>query len=230
MGTKYPFFTIGFIKCSEPYYLSDKILRGRDRMNFHDEMKFNKLSKNNIGFAKFALDTLLTTKSINFASYSLDKEGSYFLKNFGGDPWKAYEDIAIRLLESTISENEIIFVIADYVTTPPHIKFEVNVKRQINNKLKRLAIGGICRFDSKSNNLLQLADLIIGTINYDLKLSTGLILRGDKYKRRLLQYFKRKIGIKDFIDGFHKKPFNIFVDKDVKIRLTLSPPILKLKK
>lgn len=78
MGTKYPFFTIGFIKCSEPYYLSDKILRGRDRMNFHDEMKFNKLSKNNIGFAKFALDTLLTTKSINFASYSLDKEGSYF--------------------------------------------------------------------------------------------------------------------------------------------------------
>ena len=77
---------------------------------------------------------------------------------------------------------------------------------------------------------MQLADLIIGTINYDLKLSTGLILRGDKYKRRLLQYFKRKIGIKDFIDGFHKKPFNIFVDKDVKIRLTLSPPILKLKK
>jgi len=94
----------------------------------------------------------------------------------------------------------------------------------VNNELKRLAIAGVCRFDSKSNDLLQLTDLIVGSINYDLKLSTGVILRGDKYKRRFLAYFKECLGIKDknFLEGFRNYMFNIFVDKDVKRRLPLE--------
>ncbi|MBU2564594.1 DUF3800 domain-containing protein [Patescibacteria group bacterium] len=218
------FFTVGFIKCSQPYYINSRIIYERRKNNFYDEMKFNKLSKNNIGFAKLALDLFLSTKSLQFCSYSLDKEGEYFKNTFSENPWKAYEDISIRVLESSISDNEILIINADYVSTPKDIKFEVNVKRKINKKLKRLAIAGVCRFDSKTNDLLQLADLIVGTINYDLKLSTGLILKGDKYKKRFLNYFKEKIGISDrnFIDGFRSHIFNIFVDKDIKQRLPLK--------
>lgn len=217
------FFTIGFIKCSQPYYLQSKILYERQKRNFFDEMHFNKLSKNNIDFAKFAIDSLLATRSLCFYSYSLDKKGDYFDREFAGDPWKAYEDISIRVLESSIPENEILIVLADYITTPRHVRFEVNVKRKINEKLKRLAIAGVCRFNSKSNDLLQLSDLIVGAINYDLKLSTNIILKGDKYKKELLRYFKEMIGLKDknFTEGFRSHMFNIFVDKDVKQRLPL---------
>ena len=221
---KDPFFTVGFIKCSQPYYLQSKIIYERRKRNFRDEMKFNKLSKNNIDFAKFALNSLFSTRSLNFNSYSLDKEGEYFIREFNGDPWKAYEDISIRVLKSALPSDEILIVIADYITTPRDIRFEVNVKRRVNDELKRLAIAGVCRFDSKSNDLLQLTDLIVGAINYDLKLATGVILRGDKYKRRFLEYFKENLGMKDknFLDRFKNYMFNIFVDKDVKKRLPLE--------
>lgn len=224
LDPKDPFFTVGFIKCSQPYYLSSKIIYERRKRNFHDEMKFNKLSKNNIDFAKLALDSLFSTRSISFNSYSLDKEGEYFNREFDGNPWRAYEDISIRVLKSALSSNEILIVIADYVPTPKDIRFEVNVKRRVNDELKRLAIAGVCRFDSKSNDFLQLTDLIVGAINYDLKLSTGIILKGDKYKRRFLEYFKENLGIKDknFLDGFRNYMFNIFVDKDAKQRLPLK--------
>ncbi len=220
---KDPFFTVGFIKCSQPYYLQSKILHERQKRNFFDEMHFNKLSKNNIDFAKFAVDSLFATRSLWFYSYSLDKQGDYFNREFSGDPWQAYEGISIRVLESAIPDNEILIVLADYITTPKIIRFEVNVKRKINEKLKRLAIAGVCRFNSKSNDLLQVSDLIVGAINYDLKLSTNIILRGDKYKRRFLEYFKEMIGLKDksFADGFRGHMFNIFVDKDIKQRLPL---------
>jgi len=221
---KDPFFTVGFIKCSQPYYLNSKIIYERQKRNFHDEMKFNKLSKNNIDFAKFALESFFLTRSISFCSYSLDKHGEYFNREFNGNPWKAYEDISIRVLKSALPSDEILIVIADYVPAPKDIRFEVNVKRRVNDELKRLAIAGVCRFDSKSNDLLQLTDLIVGAINYDLKLSTSVILRGDKYKRRFLEYFKENLGIKDknFLEGFRNYMFNIFVDKDVKRRLLLE--------
>lgn len=219
-----PFFTVGFIKCSQPYYLQSKVLYERQKRNFFDEMHFNKLSKNNIDFAKFSLDSLLATRSLWFHSYSLDKTGDYFNREFSAEPWQAYEDISIRVLEPAIPNNEILIVLADYITTPKSIKFEINVKRKINEKLKRLAIAGVCRFNSKSNDLLRITDLIIGAINYNLKLSTGLILSGYKYKRRFSEYFKEIIGLKDrnFIGGFRSHIFNIFIDKDIKFRLPLD--------
>jgi len=59
-----PFFTIGFIKCSQPYYLQSKISYERQKKNFYDELKFNKLSKNNIDFAKFVIDSFFSVPSL----------------------------------------------------------------------------------------------------------------------------------------------------------------------
>ncbi len=217
-----PFFTIGLIKCSQPYYLYSKLTYERNKRNFHDEMKFNKLSRLNIDFAKFAIDSFLDTRSIWFYSYTIDKQGNYFQKKFNNNPWIAYEQISIRLAESSLSPNEILILLADHVTTPKNIHYEVSVKEKINKKANRLAMAGVCRFDSRGNDLLQVVDLFIGAINYDLKIATGIIGKGDKYKKELVKFIKENIGTKNFTEGFRNKKFNIFVDQDLKQRLSFK--------
>jgi len=185
-------------------------------------MKFNKLSKNNLEFAKFAVGALLDARSTHFYSYSVDKEGEYFKREFFGDSWRAYEKLTLRLIkDAVLSPKEILVLIADYVPAPSDIRYEVSVKRELNSALKRLALAGVCRFDSRSNDLLQLVDLVIGAISYDLKLATGVIKNGSKYKRRLSEFLKESLGADSFINGFRSRHFNIFVDKDTKLRLPL---------
>ncbi|MDD2646777.1 MAG: DUF3800 domain-containing protein [Patescibacteria group bacterium] len=215
--TNAPFFSVGLIKCSQPYYLNSLLTYKRNEKNFHDELKFNKLSRKNINFAKLALECFLNTKSIWFYSYLVDKKGVYFLHEFDSNPWIAYEEISIKLIEAALAPSEILIVIADHVTTPPNIKYEVDVKKKINEQHQCLSVAGVCRIDSRANDMLQLVDLMIGAINYDLKLKSNLV-SGDKNKIEFLEYFKTILGIKDFVCGFKNKQFNIFVDKDVKKR------------
>jgi len=208
-----PYFTIGILKMSTPYYLQSKILYERSKKNFHDEIKFNKISGKNIDFAKFIIDCVFNVRSLNFYSYTTHKKSKYFLQNFSTDIWSAYEKITLKLLDVTLAEKEVIILIADHITTPKDIQFEVNIKKNFNMSKKRLAISGVCRFDSKSNDLLQVVDLIIGCINYDVKLQNKLVT-GDKHKIEISNYLKAKLGTVTLENGFKNYNFNIFVEQD----------------
>lgn len=218
--TKDPFFTVGIIKTSQPYYLLKKIHYERQKNNFYDELKFNKLSKNNVNFAKNLLNIFFNTRSLYFYSYSVEKEGDYFKREFASNPWSAYQQLTVRLVKATLSPKEVLILLADHVTTPKNVRFEVDVKRQMNSDLGRLVLAGVCRLDSKSNDLLQIVDLFIGAISYDLKIAAGSIKKGDQYKKELLNFLKARLGVGGFTSGFRNKNFNIFVDKDIKKRLS----------
>jgi hypothetical protein len=209
---KDPYFTVGILKMSQPYYLQSKVMYERNKLHFHDEMKFNQLSKHNVEFAKFAVGSLFDTKSIGFYSYTTKKDSDYFKKHFNADQWNAYEQITLKLLGAALAEKEILILIADNVTTPKEIKFEVNTKKNFNSSQRRLALAGVCRFDSRSNDLLQIVDLLIGAITYDLKLSQGVV-PGSKYKIELVDFLKKNLGVTDFSQGFRNRDFNIFVER-----------------
>jgi hypothetical protein len=91
------YFTVGILKMSQPYYLQSRLYFERSKSRFYDEIKFNKLSKNNIGFAKIAIDALFETKSVWFYSYSISTKSDYYIKNFDKNPWTAYEQITLKL-------------------------------------------------------------------------------------------------------------------------------------
>lgn len=206
------YFTVGILKMSQPYYLQSRLFFERSRVKFYDEVKFNKLSKNNVGFAKTVINALFDTKSVDFYSYSISTKSDYYLQRFNKNPWLAYEQITLKLLDAALSNHEITVLIADYVTTPRGIRFEVDVKKNFNNTKKRLALAGVCRFDSRSNDLLQLTDLLIGAITYDIKFKKGLVPRSS-HKLEIVNYLKDKLGASTFAGGFKNHNFNIFVDK-----------------
>lgn len=209
---KDPYFTVGVIKMSQPYYLQSRIMYERNVRNFHDELKFNTLSKNSVEFAKFAIGSFFDTRSINFYSYTTQKDSWYYKEHFNNNQWIAYEKMTLKLLDAALSENEILVLIADHVTTPKDIKFEVHTKKNFNASKKRLALAGVVRFDSKSNDLLQIVDLLIGAITYDLKLESGVV-SGSKAKIELVTYLKENLGVESFANGFKNRDFNIFVER-----------------
>ncbi len=206
------YFTVGILKMSQPYYLQSKLIFERSKIRFYDELKFNKLSKNSINFAKIVIDALFETRSIGFYSYSISTKSDYYQKNFSANPWKTYEQITLKVLEASLSDQEVIILIADHVTTPKDIRFEVEIKKVFNQKKNRLALAGVCRFDSKSNDLLQLVDLLIGAITYDIKFTKKLV-SGSKSKLEIVEHLKSKLGTTSFVKGFKNSNFSIFVDK-----------------
>lgn len=203
------YFAMGMLKCLQPYFLDYEIQKLRQRERFFDEIKFNKISKKNINICLKTLDLIFNVPGLKFSFFILNKDDIDFQAEFKNDLWLAYEVFAEKLLIGNIAPTEIVAVLADYVTTPPAVKFEVNVKHAVNNHFKRLAVAGICRVDSKGVNLIQIIDLVLGAIVYDYKLENKLV-SGDKYKIKFLNEFKKKLRVKTFVGGFRNSIFNVF--------------------
>lgn len=204
-----PYFSVGMVKCSQPYFLQQKLRYIRESNNFWWELKFSHINKAKLKVGLLVLDALFNTRSVCFSSYTIDKRSNYFKKEFHSDPFFAYEQIAQHLLKGNLRKNEILIVLADNVVSPKRSKFELNIKDGINNEFNRLAIAGVCRLDSRTNDLLQLTDLLVGAVNYELLLKEKLISTPSSAKLEFLEKFKQNLGVKTLAQDFRNYAFNI---------------------
>jgi hypothetical protein len=208
IGT-HPYFTVGLIKCSLPHSLQKRIRYIREKNRFWWELKFKNLNNTKLPVAIEVLDVLFNSRDTQFCSYTIDKRSKYFTKEFHSNPFIAYEQISKQLLKGSLKREEILIVLADNVITPKKNNFEDNVKKDINEEFGRLAIAGVCRLDSKTNDLLQLADLIVGSINYELLIKEGLINKPSKAKSEFVKKLKENLGITDLTKEFRNYAFNV---------------------
>jgi len=196
------------IKCLQPFYLDSRIREIREKNQFYDEIKWNTLSKAKLKVIKEIVEAVFDMPGIYFSSIVINKNEIDFEKDFENNPYKAYQEFTEILLKQSIEDNEVLTVLADFVTTPKDIKFEVDVKHNINKTLDRLAIGGIHRVDSKGVNIIQIADLLIGSVVYSYKRNLKLVT-GDKNKIKILSLVLRKIQRENFIGGVSTKKFKV---------------------
>jgi hypothetical protein len=218
------YFALGMIKCMQPHFLDYQIRLLKQKHNFFDEIKWNTISRKKVGFIKELIDIADATPGIKFSLVVVNKDVENFVDNFNNDPYIAYEKLTEVLIKRGIQKNEVLTVLADYISTPPEIHFEVEIKHNINEQFQRLAVAGVHRIDSKGTNLLQLNDLYLGAVVYEFKLKNKLV-SGDANKIEVMKYLLKKLGINSFTEELENPKFkvDIYTNKKGPSSLRLTP-------
>jgi len=221
------FFAISLIKCQRPQKLYRRLRKIRDIYNYREELKWFNLNRRiRFDVARNFFNAFLA-EDAKFNCIILDKDKLDFEKHFQNNLYKVYRNFSIVLLKLIFTKEpeEIAIVLADDYFSPEGEDFEDSIRGIINHHYQKFVIAGICQINSKSSDILQLTDLILGAMLYDLKKQSGLIQTQNAYKRKFLNFLYQKLRIKKsfFRNRFGFRARNYVLSGD-KIRATIFDP------
>lgn len=92
--------------------------------------------------------------------------------------WEVHAEVISQLLVGCVNRRELVGVLLDGISTPPGCSLDDTVRTMTNRRLKATAIVSAACLDSRSNDLLQVADLAAGSILQSDDEQVGVIRRG----------------------------------------------------
>ncbi|HEX2057682.1 MAG TPA: DUF3800 domain-containing protein [Actinomycetota bacterium] len=206
------YFGVGMIKCREPYYLTEALRILRDKRHYYKELKWSEVIKKNVPIYERMVNEYFATASPQtgmFSALVVEASKVNLRRHHGGSPWKAYEWFAAQLLKATMGPSEVLTVLADELSTPANVHFEVDLKRQINDDFQRLAIADVARIRSSGSDIIQMADVLLGAVLYDFHLASGNIPVPSAAKKHLHDVICRHVHAKSFVGGCRQKGFAV---------------------
>ncbi len=218
------FCALGIIKCDNPQRLYNKIRKIRHKYNYNEEMKWANLDRKiRFDVARECFNVFLG-ENAKFNCIILNKDELDFVKYYDNDLYKVYRNFSVTLLKLIIVKNpeEVSIGFMDNYFAPDGTNLEITIKKFVNDHYQKFVIAGACQIDSKASDLLQLADLILGAIIYDLKKQEGLVPWQNVYKRKFLNFIYQKLNIDGtfFRNRFGLKTRNYVLSGD-KMRATI---------
>jgi hypothetical protein len=218
------YFALGLVKCSCPEKIYNKIRKIRQRFNYNEEVKWSQLnSKVRFDVAMGIFNCFLNEDDVKFNCIILNKDELDFAKEYNNDLCKVYRSFTVSLLKLVAGKipQEVLIVLADDYFTPEKLEIENTIKKFTNSHYQKFVVAGVCQINSKSSDLLQLTDLILGAIAYDLKRTEKIITVQNEYKRKFLNFVYQKLNIKEsFFINSSRKTRNYVLSGD-KIRATI---------
>jgi hypothetical protein len=173
-------FVVAALKTRQSEKLQRDVRAIRETHSFDRELKFGRVSDHSLKVYNEVID-LLADSNVRVAATVVD--GSVYNPFREAKPWRAQAHVIARLVQGNVNRNEIVTVFMDHVTTPAEVAMGDVVKREVNSKIGATAVVEAVSLDSKSNDLLQVADLLAGAIFYQrLKTRDG---RGNAVKHSL---------------------------------------------
>lgn len=201
------FFAVGCLKLPEPSLLLRALQTLRDRHHWYNEIHWVQLTGNALSFYKQVVDVVAATHTASFACFVADRTVADPLTRFR-TPWKAYEKLATQLILGNISPGEIVAVLADNYSTPHDVNFETEVKLEVNRRLGRLGVVGVCRLDSRAADCLQIVDLLTAAVAFEFRQNAGLASENSP-KAELAEYIRQAFGVRTFLGGFRDVRLNV---------------------
>lgn len=203
------FFGLGVLITGTPQTLYSKTQNLRDRSGFYDEVKWKTISSKKIPMIKEFINLFQKDLNSSFCCLFLDRAKLDYKKYFQNNYWKVYESFTVHLICASLPKGTRAVILADSYPAPEGVNFEENVIKRINLKLNREAILGICRINSKTSDLLQLNDLLLGAVSYEYKMSNNLIVEPGKIKVGVLEFLKESLNTKDLLNKSRGKKFRV---------------------
>lgn len=219
-----PFFGVGFLKIIDTSVISEKLtqrhydyfslqknnrrklfveLRNSPRsvnekdINLllsstrHHEYKFVNITYTTLARYKAFLDTAFEFP-LEFCALVIDKMDPLFDSTFYKDYWSAYITYTKLLCKNNCGKDDRVTVIADYMNKPRDSKmyFETEL-----NKLPN--VFNTLRAHSETFTLLQICDLMLGSVLFQWRQSRGLVEQSNraKAKKEFVEYLVGKLKI-----------------------------------
>ncbi len=186
------FFVVAALKMREPGRLAREIRSLREHMSFDREFKFAEINRGSIPFYNELIDIVRDSDATVAATVV---RGALY-NPFAGrqDVWRVHAEITSQLLVGCINRRELVGVHLDALSTPAGCSLEDTVRTMTNSRLRNQSVVSAVALDSRCNDLLQVSDLVAGSIFHERRLTvtpSKTVSHKGRVALRLAQAFDR---------------------------------------
>lgn len=198
-GSRGRFFVLGMVKVRGTARLLRELRLVRERASFREEFKFGRVTEGTLGVYGDAVRALADS-DVRIAASVFDKTSA---SPFAGEIWRAQAAIASQLVVGNINRGEVVNIYLDVVTTPAGVSIPDEVRDAVNARFNGRSVISALDLDSRSTELLQMADLVAGAVAYDRRVKAGEVKTEAGRatpKRKLSSLVASEFGLDDFAD------------------------------
>lgn len=157
------FFVLGFVKSRDTAQLSRSIRQIRQKHKFFNEIKFASITRDSQPFY-MDLITMLATSNIRIGASVYNAKTAFSQRM---QTWEAQAEMSARLIVGNLNKGEVMNVFLDLVETPQGKSIAQEVRDRAMRRQPKGGIIGVYGLDSRSTDMLQIADIIAGSIRYE---------------------------------------------------------------
>jgi hypothetical protein len=176
------FFAVAAVKVRKPGALARSLQSIREPGEFKGEFKFKSVTTGTLPRYYAALQLLDSPDAqVHACVVDAEQHGPFGKRPF----WRVHADIVCQLLVGSINKRELVAVLIDRISTPAGVAYEDIVKEQVNRRLGATSVVACICLDSRTNDLMQLADLVAGLSRMTVGYRSRPTAHGRRTRRRL---------------------------------------------
>jgi hypothetical protein len=193
------FFVIGGVKLRQPGLLARTVREVRDRTGFEGEFKFNAITRGALSAYYDLIDQLEQSDAHIVGTVVEGKVHNPFTAERAA--WQVHAEVTAQLLVGCINRRELVSVLMDGISTPPGCSLEDTVRAMTNRRLRATAVVTAAALDSKTSDLIQVADLVASSILFERRRSAGISGNANSHKAKVAARLGAAFNCPGLTDG-----------------------------